>query len=323
MTSAKNSMPKENEGLSFVEVGESCVLLKSVAKELLGDYQDCWPLVKVLDIGGAKVSFLGKQEVPPIPVHVHSGECVDGSLCGGGKLEAYHFPESPVPLEEGICCRLGFKPGTTKEQVLEALTEFGKSDKMYSLCTEYKVKPGDGWTIRPGIVHSPAPFPTLEMQLPQDDFNMLAYKLGCFVENEVELDKLKDDILFKGLKSYEQVIEQAIDMKGSMDPEFEAHYKREQKELEKGSFGRRMQTFFDEFYGESIEMNANEKYTIEAKKMPYSMLLWRGSVTCNASPINTTTHSEIIVVAGNTLQLVSGEQGAMLYLFFPYQKQEK
>ncbi len=111
---------------------------------------------------------MGGEETPPIPCHVHSGNCVGGHLCGGGKLEAYHYPPVPAHLNvAGVVCRLGLLPGTTKAQVVDAVSELGQSDSMYALCNKFAVAEGDGWCIRPGIVHSPAPYPTLEIQLPQ------------------------------------------------------------------------------------------------------------------------------------------------------------
>ncbi len=195
---ALNDKPRPEEGLSRVVLagGKTC-LLREAQEELLGAHARCWPLIKLLDIGGPKVNAFGKLETPPIPCHVHSGACLDGKLCGGGKLEAYFFPPAPGELEPDIVCRLGLKPGTTAEQVVAAVDRFGLSDDMYALCNTYAVRAGEGWTIRPGVVHSPAPWPTLELQLPQDDFNMLAYKLGQRLPGDEERAAWKDTVVYK------------------------------------------------------------------------------------------------------------------------------
>jgi hypothetical protein len=123
------------------------VTLAVMNKHVLGQYATTWPLIKLLDIGGAPVNVFGDPECPPIPCHVHSGTCVRGKLCGGGKLEAYHFPPVNIPMER-VICRLGFKPGTSNADVIAALRKWGRSDDMYKLCNVFEVQAGDGWTIR-------------------------------------------------------------------------------------------------------------------------------------------------------------------------------
>ena len=68
---------------------------------------------------------------------------------------------------------MGFKKEVSKEMLLEAMNEFGKSDALYNLMNEYEVKEGECWMVRPGFVHAPGPVLTIEIQRPQDDFNFL------------------------------------------------------------------------------------------------------------------------------------------------------
>jgi hypothetical protein len=314
---ALNDKPRAEEGLSRVCLADgSTRLLSEMQGELLGAHARCWPLIKLLDIGGPKVNAFGHWETPPIPCHVHSGACgLDGRLCGGGKLEAYFFPPSPVALEPDVHCRLGLKPGTTVEQVVAAVDRFGLGDDMYALCNAYPVRAGEGWTIRPGVVHSPAPWPTLELQLPQDDFNLLAYKLGQRLPSDEERASWKNAVVFKGLRDARDVVEQAVDMGLSGAPDFEARFKRREKLLSQGEWGSEHQIFFDEFFAKSFSVRAGKAHTLREDR-PCCVFVWSGSGTANAVKVG--RFAELLAVAGSEVRFESGQEGMLFYAFFPF-----
>jgi hypothetical protein len=81
ITKAENDIGKEGEGLTYILLGEEKVSLLELSDQfgdiLFRGYQDCWPLTKILDIGGPPVKpswDLEGEEIPPIPAHVHSGD---------------------------------------------------------------------------------------------------------------------------------------------------------------------------------------------------------------------------------------------------------
>lgn len=314
---ARNAEPVAGEGLSRVRGGP---LLAHVAADLLGaSTARRWPLIKVLDIGGAPVLGPGGNlEAPPIPCHVHAGKCgTDGRLCGEGKLEAYHYPPPPAPLGP-IVTRLGLKPGTRREQLLLALDAWGTTDALYALCNEFAVCEGDGWIIRPRVVHAPAPWPTLEVQLPQDDFNMLACKLGQRLGDQAELTRQRAALLLKGLPDARAVLEQAVDLELSADENFERRWKRVRQPLD--ADGRRWRTFFDEFDGQSLQLAPHESSVLCDDGRPYAALVWRGSarVEPDGHVLDTSAeHSEILVLPHQqSLTLTAGPDGILVYLFF-------
>ncbi len=314
---ALNDKPKQDEGLTRVllQDGSFACLLRDVQEQLLGRFVSFWPLIKLLDIGGPMVNAFGKLETPPIPCHVHSGACENGRLCGGGKLEAYFFPPLAVALEEGIVCRLGVKPGTTKEQVVAAVDRFGQGDDMYALCNCFPVKAGEGWTIRPGVVHSPAPWPTLELQLPQDDFNMLAYKLGQTIQEDAEREAWKKTVALKGLRDARDLVEQAVDLTLSSAPDFEARFKRREKLLTEGAWGLEHQIFFDEFFAKSFSVVAGQRVTVRETR-PCCVFVWRGEGTANGKRVE--RFSEMLIVADNSVEFEAGANGLLFYSFFPF-----
>lgn len=128
--------------------------------------------------------------------------------------------------------RSGFKPCPLANkhsscipvpQVLAGLEEFGRSDDLYSLLNEYEVNPWETWTIEEKVIHAPGktytlpklailvcvyyvgPWLTFEIQLPQDDFHLLAWVLGTPV-SEDELPPLKQAYNLRGLSHPQQLL---------------------------------------------------------------------------------------------------------------------
>lgn len=108
----------------------------------MGKFGTEWPLIKILDIGGAAVepTFApGQPETPPIPAHVHAGDVICGECTGKGKLEAYFFPPVDVPpyhmdLAGSVHSRFGVAEGVTQGQVIKCLKcGFAVDDSLYAL----------------------------------------------------------------------------------------------------------------------------------------------------------------------------------------------
>lgn len=331
ITPAGNPERKENEGISrlLLKDGRAVLLTEaaSAAEDLLfKEYRVKWPLVKVLDIGGEPVvpSFGGPPEVPPIPFHVHSGEIRNGRPCRPGKLEAYLFPPVDVPpyrrQMERVISRLGLKPGTQKDEFLAALREFGVSDAMYQLGAVYEVRPYEGWTIRPGCLHAPGPWPTIEIQLPQDDANFASWRLGARLSGS-EREKLWQEWVLQGLKDEEEFLQQVVNWDLSVDPEFEQKFKRKAREIESGGWGRRLQIFFDEFYGEALELESGCCYTRRAEETPWAGVVWSGQGKLNGITIKTLNEgglTEFLVAPGHEAEFVNeGETRLIVYSAFP------
>lgn len=145
VTQAMNPIMAPGEGLSQLLLSDGDVSLAdavAAARDLLfGSCTGRWPLTKVLDIGGAPVrprfaaGSDGQEpaEAPPIPCHVHAGYVRNGHCRPPGKLEAYFFPPVDVPPYStrmtGISTRLGFKPDTTRAQVIHCLRRFAADDR--------------------------------------------------------------------------------------------------------------------------------------------------------------------------------------------------
>ena len=175
-TPAENGpLTAKNEGLSPVvlEDGgkEVQILLKDVIDELKGkiigdrlwnEYQS-WPMYsKFFDNMG------------PLPPHIHHNDEHAAKIGQKGKPEAYYFP--PQVNNHGgdfPYTFFGITPGTTKDQIKECLKNFTKGDnKITNFSSAFRLEPGTGWDVPPGMLHAPGSMCTYEPQKASDVFAM-------------------------------------------------------------------------------------------------------------------------------------------------------
>ena len=175
-TPAKNGpLTGENEGLSMVVFAdngrETQFLLKDAIDELQGeligdrlwDGHKSWPMYsKFFDNMG------------PLPHHLHHNDEQAALIGQLGKPEAYYFP--PQLNNHGgdfPYTFIGIAPGTTKEQIHECLVNFTKGDnKITNYSMAYRLEPGTGWDVPPGLLHAPGSLCTYEPQKASDVFAM-------------------------------------------------------------------------------------------------------------------------------------------------------
>jgi hypothetical protein len=327
ITEAGNPKRKQGEGLTALRLsdGSSITLLESVdiaGDALFGKSRGNWPLTKILDIGGnARKTSFNTLEAPPIPPHVHSGEIKEGNVVPPGKVEAYFFPPLDVPpynkkMGKAIT-RLGLKKGVSKEDITNRLKNFGKDDSMYELLQEYEVQPYTGWTILAGTIHSPGPWLTFEIQFPQDDFNLAAWRLGEKLTEQKQRAAAYYEQGLRGL-SENDFVGQVVDWKLSTDPEFKKHFFRQPRTIESGDWGRRIQIFFDMFYGEAWEIEPEKSLTIVKSNEPAAGIVWSGNGMINGNMLNQADEEqrEFLAVSGTEIHLQN--KGATKLIIFTF-----
>lgn len=222
-TPAKNGpLTGEHEGMSFVvfeEDGQTQKLLlsdcvdhlkgKLIGEKLWAQYQS-WPMYsKFFDNMG------------PLPHHIHHNDEKAALIGQAGKPEAYYFP--PQLNNHGgdfPYTFIGIAPGTPKETIKECLQNFSKGDnKITNYSQAYRLEPGTGWDVPPGLLHAPGSMCTYEPQKASDVFAMYQSLV-----NEAIID---EELLWKGIpeedKGNYDLLMDIIDWDLNVDPNMMAN----------------------------------------------------------------------------------------------------
>ena len=208
-----------DEGLSKIVFQEGSVTFQVLLRDAIDELKELligdklwkaygsWPMYsKFFDNQGA------------LPHHIHHRDKHAKLTNQKGKPEAYYFPtklnnhggDFPYTF-------FGFIPGTTKEEVLECLKDFKKGDnKITNISQAYKLEPGTGWDVPPGIIHAPGSLCTYEPQKASDVYAMYQSLVGNAIVPEELLWK---DTPTNRVGDYEYLME-IFDWELNVDPNF-------------------------------------------------------------------------------------------------------
>lgn len=216
-------LTSEHEGLSKIVVEDGSqthlLLLAEAINELKGaivgdriwQAHGGWP---------AYAKFFDNQG--PLPHHIHHKDehaRLTGQL---GKPEAYYFP--PQVNNHGgdfPYTFFGFAPGTTKEQVRECLVNFTRGDnKITNLSQAYRLEPGTGWDVPPGVLHAPGSLCTYEPQKASDVFSMWQSLTGeAIIDEELLWKNTPED-----RTGNVDFLMEILDWELNVDPMFRQHH---------------------------------------------------------------------------------------------------
>jgi len=212
-----------NEGLSAVVVADGGrtghVLLRDAAAELKGALigerlwaaYGGWPIFsKFFDNKGA------------LPHHVHHRDVHAAAVGARGKPEVYYFP---VQLNnhggDFPYTFFGIEPGTPKERIRQCLADFARGDnRLTAFSRAYRLVPGTGWDVPPGILHAPGSLCTYEPQAASDVFAMYQSLTGDAV--------IPEELLWKntppGKVGDLDYLMEVLDWEANTDPSFAEHH---------------------------------------------------------------------------------------------------
>lgn len=207
----------EDEGLSYIVIEENDhprkVLFKDaidimgdkiIGEELMSKYGD-WPMFsKFFDNSG------------PLPLHVHLGDKEAANVGARGKPEAYYFPpQLNLTSGEFPFTFFGLRPGTTKEDVIKCLARFEDGDnRILEISQAYKLEPGTGWDVPPGLLHAPGSLVTYE---PQGRSDVLAMFQSLVWKQPISRDLLVKDVPEDKKDDLEYILS-ILDWEKNVDP---------------------------------------------------------------------------------------------------------
>jgi hypothetical protein len=215
---ANGPLTAADEGLSYIEFQGKKALLKeaieTAGEQFLGS--------EVMERqGGWNVLCKFFDNLGPIPHHLHQNDEFARRVGQKGKPEAYYFPPQYNFKDNRFPYTfMGLNPGTTREDVRRCLERWNEGDNgiLYH-SRAYKLKPGTGWQVDPGILHAPGSLVTYEPQVNSDVFAMYQ----SLVEGRgVPWDLLVKDVPEEHHHNLDYLLDM-LDWEANTDPHFAEH----------------------------------------------------------------------------------------------------
>jgi hypothetical protein len=205
-----------DEGLSYIRPKSGDKFLLKEAVEVAGD------LLLGEDVmrqeGGWNLLCKFFDNLGPIPHHLHQNDKFAKVVGQKGKPEAYYFPPQYNQTQNNFPhTYMGLEPGTTKEDIRRCLERWNKGDNgILFHARAYRLEPGAGWQIDPGILHAPGSLVTYEPQINSDVFAMFQSEVdGRMVDRNL----LTKDVAPEFHNDLDYLVSM-IDWDANVNPEF-------------------------------------------------------------------------------------------------------
>lgn len=211
-----------DEGLSYVQLASGEKFLLKDAVETAGD------LLLGADVmkreGGWNLLCKFFDNLGPIPHHMHQTDEFAQLVGQKGKPESYYFPPQYNQIENNFPhTYMGLEPGTTKEDIRRCLENWNKGDNgILAYARAYRLVPGTGWHIDPGILHAPGSLVTYEPQVNSDVFAMFQSEVDGRI---VDWSLMTKDVQPEYSKDFDYLISM-LDWDANVNPEFAKTNKR-------------------------------------------------------------------------------------------------
>jgi hypothetical protein len=164
-----------DEGLSYVRVENGPPKKRLLLKEAFEVAGDLLIGSSVMEHeGGWNLLCKFFDNLGPIPHHMHQTDEHARLVGRRGKPEAYYFPPQYNQIQNAFPYTfMGLEPGTTKHDIRRCLEKWSQGDNgILNHSRAFRLEPGSGWQINPGILHAPGSLVTYEPQVNSDVFAM-------------------------------------------------------------------------------------------------------------------------------------------------------
>jgi hypothetical protein len=209
----------EDEGLSYIYCDDghknSKVLLRE-AIELMGT--EILGSKAMKKHGGWTMYSKFFDNLEPLPLHLHQDDKFAARVGRKGKPEGYYFPKQ-LNNHDGCFPHtyFGLNPGTTKDAVYRCLKNWDRGDNgILNLSRAYRLVPGTGWDVPPGLLHAPGSLLTYEPQRASDVF---AHFQSLTWNKYIPRDFLVKDVPEEHHNDIDYLVEM-IDWELNTDPNF-------------------------------------------------------------------------------------------------------
>lgn len=210
----------DDEGLSYIYISETEKVTLRDAIGLLG--ADFLGQEAYERYGGWLMYSKFFDNMYPLPHHLHQSDEFAARVGRIGKPEAYFFPvQYNFALDTFPYTFFGLEPGTTREQVIDCLNRWEEGDNgILRLSKAYRLTPGTGWDVPPGILHAPGTLCTYE---PQRASDVLSMWQSLIADHQV-IDRglLVKDVPEEHWYDYDYLVNM-LDWEANVDPEFVKH----------------------------------------------------------------------------------------------------
>lgn len=297
----------EDEGFSYIRYNGQRLLFK----EAIEKAGDAFLGSEIMQReGGWNLLCKFFDNLGPIPHHLHQSDQFAKLVGQRGKPEAYYFPPQYNIKENNFPYTfMGLEPGTTKQQVRRCLEDWNKGDNgLLYLSRAFKLQPGTGWQVNPGILHAPGSLVTYEPQVNSDVFAMFQSLVDGRV---VDWSLLVKDVLPEYHHDLDYLITM-LDWDANVNPKFAATNRvfpkpvRPLAEMQDAGYRELWVTYGTRFYS-AKELTVLPKRTATIRdSAAYGLILTQGQGTIGQHAVQTPsmirfgemTQDELFVSAG-------------------------
>jgi hypothetical protein len=270
-----------DEGLSYIYIedgGKGQKVLLKEAIELMGNAILGEEVMR--KHGGWMMFAKFFDNMEPLPHHLHHDDESAQKVGRLGKPEGYYFPKQ-LNNHGGYFpyTFFGLNPGVEKDDVRRCLESWDKGDNgILYLSRAYKLKPGTGWIVPPGILHAPGSLLTYEPQRASDVFAMFQ---NIVWDQFLPWDLLVKDVPEAHKKDIDYLVG-LIDWEANVDPDFYRNHflpprpVKPLEEMHEAGYEEYFVVYNSEYFG-AKELTVFPKRSVTIREdAPYGLIVIQG-----------------------------------------------